>query len=383
MLGKTYRVVWIVAALLLASGVSYGQLARLAGKVIGEDGQPVKGAIVRVKRQAMPGGGKAKTNKRGEYLFGLLTIGTYDVTLEINGKEVSRINNIKPTSAGEPTELNFDLGKIKRARATAQSGQLTSSQLKDMTAAQRKSYQAALKKRRVQLGRNKALNDAFNAAMEAAQMKNYPLAITEFKKAAEADASQIAVWAQYAKTQAAFAETKRGDEAKQLRIGSIDSYRKALAIDPSHAAFRNNLALALIKNGNMDEGKVELEKAATLDPANGGKYYFNLGAVMVNRGNAVAAADAFRKATEISPNYSRAYYQLGIALMSSAAIDDNGVPTPVPGTIEAFQKYLEIDPQGTYAGGAKAMIQTLSTTVDLSYTNPDAKKRERRKRREP
>jgi tetratricopeptide (TPR) repeat protein len=217
--------------------------------------------------------------------------------------------------------------------------------------------------------------------MEATQLKNYPLAIAEFKKAAVEDATQVAVWAQYAKTQAAFAETKRGDEAKQLRIGSIDSYRKALAIDPSHAAFRNNLALELIKNGDMDEGKVELEKAATLDPANGGKYYFNLGAVMVNRGNAVAAADAFRKATEISPNYSRAYYQLGIALMSSAAIDDNGVPTPVPGTIEAFQKYVEIDPQGTYAGSARAMIQTLSTTVDLSYTNPDAKKRERRKRR--
>ena len=380
-MGKTYRVAWIVAALLLASGVSYGQQGRLAGRVIGEDGQPVRGAIVRVKRQAMPGGAKAKTNKRGEYLFAFLVMGVYDVTLEINGKEVSRVNNIKPNLAGDPAIQDFDLGKIKRDTAATQSGNLTSDQLKNMTAKQREAYQASLKKRRVQLGRNKALNDAFNAAMEAAQRKDYPLAITEFKKAAVADASQVAVWAQYAKTQAAFAETKRGDEAKQLRLGSIDSYRKALAIDPSHAAFRNNLALELIKNGEIDEGKVELEKAATLDPVNGGKYYFNLGAVMVNRGNAIAAADAFRKATEISPNYSRAYYQLGIALMRSAAVDDNGVPTPVPGTIEAFQKYVEIEPQGTYAPSAKAMIQTLSMAVDLSYTNPDAKKRERRKRR--
>ena len=381
MLGNTYRVAWIVAALLLASGVSYGQQGRLAGKVIGEDGQPVQGAIIRVKRQAMPGGAKTKTNKRGEYLFAFLVMGVYNVTLEINGKEVGRVNNINPALAGESETLDFDLAKVKSYTAAAQSGNLTSDQLKNMTSAQRKAYQASLKTRRQQLSKNKALNDAFNAAMEAAQMKNYPLAITEFKKAAVADATQVAVWAQYAKTQAAFAETKRGDEAKQLRTGSIDSYRKALAIDPSHAAFRNNLALELIKNGEIDEGKVELEKAATLDPANGGKYYFNLGAVMVNRGNAIAAADAFRKATEISPNYSRAYYQLGIALMSSAAIDDNGVPTPVPGTIEAFQKYVEIEPQGTYAPSAKAMIQTLSMAVDLSYTNPDAKKRERRKRR--
>jgi tetratricopeptide (TPR) repeat protein len=381
MLGKTYRVAWIVAALLLANGVAYGQVARLSGKVIGEDGQPVQGAIVKVKRQAMSGGGKVKTNKRGEYVFAFLRLGVYNVTLEINGEEVSRVINIKLLSFGEPRKLDFDLGKIKRDRATAQSGDLTSSQLKNMTSAQREAYQASLKKRRVQLSKSKALNDAFNAAMEAAQLKNYPLAIAEFKKAAVADATQVAVWAQYAKIQAAFAETKRGDEAKQLRTGSIDSYRKALAIDPSHAAFRNNLALELIKNGDLDEGKVELEKAATLDPANGGKYYFNLGAVMVNRGNVLAAVDAFRKATEISPNYGRAYYQLGIALMSSAEMDENGVLKPVPGTIEAFEKYIEVEPQGPYAVGAQAMIQTLSTAVATSYTNPDAKKRERRKRR--
>ncbi len=381
MLGKTYRVAWIVAALLLASGVSYGQRARLEGKVIGEDGQPVQGAIVKVKRQAMSGGAKVKTNKRGGYVFPFLAVGVYNVTLEINGEEVSRVIDIKLLSFGEPRKLDFDLGKIKRDRAAAQSGDPTSSQLKNMTAAQREAYQASLKKRRMQLSKSKALNDAFNSAMEAAQLKNYPLAIAEFKKAAEVDATQVAVWAQYAKTQAAFAETKRGDEAKQLRTGSIDSYRKALAIDPSDAAFRNNLALELIKNGDLDEGKVELEKAATLDPANGGKYYFNLGAVMVNRGNAIGAVDAFRKATEISPNYGPAYYQLGIALISSAEVDENGVPKPVPGTIEAFEKYIKVEPRGTYAASAKAMIQTLSTTVDLSYTNPDAKKRERRKRR--
>ena len=62
-------------------------------------------------------------------------------------------------------------------------------------------------------------------------------------------------------------------------------------------------------------------------------------------------------------------------------VHENGVPKPVPGTIEAFEKYIEVEPQGPYAAGAKAMIQTLSTAVATSYTNPDAKKRERRKRR--
>jgi hypothetical protein len=72
-------------------------------------------------------------------------------------------------------------------------------------------------------------------------------------------------------------------------------------------------------------------------------------------------------------------YQLGIVLMASAEVDDKGNIKPADGTVEAFQKYLEVEPNGPHAAEAQAMIATLEGSVDLSFENPDAKKRERRK----
>ena len=48
--------------------------------------------------------------------------------------------------------------------------------------------------------------------------------------------------------------------------------------------------------------------------------------------------------------------------------------TPVPGTTEAFQKYLELQPTGQYADASKEMLTTLGSSVDTKYQNPNAKK---------
>ena len=45
---------------------------------------------------------------------------------------------------------------------------------------------------------------------------------------------------------------------------------------------------------------------------------------------------------------------------------------PVAGTIEAFQTYLQLKPDGSYAESAKEMLATLGSTVDSSYKNPNA-----------
>jgi tetratricopeptide (TPR) repeat protein len=377
---RAYQVAFLAIALLLTSGIALGQNGRLAGRVIDENGEGVKDAVVRVERQSMSGKYEVKTNKRGEYLFGFLPMARYNVFLVINGKTMSQTNGIQPASAGEPTELDFDLGKIQKERTAANSGTMSEERLKSMSPQQRKRYEESLKKRRQEISKNKELNDAFNLGMEAVQARNYAAAITQFEKAATLDDEQIAVWAQLAQAQAKFADTKRGDEAKKIRAGAIASYQKALVLKPDEPGYRNNLALEFIKDGNVDEGQAELEKAATLDPENAGKYYYNLGAVMVNAGNTDGAINAFRKATEIDPDYAPAFYQLGIALMSAAGLDEQGNPKPAEGTIEAFEKYVELAPTGPFAASAKSMAETLKTTVATSYENPDAKKRKRRKK---
>jgi hypothetical protein len=48
------------------------------------------------------------------------------------------------------------------------------------------------------------------------------------------------------------------------------------------------------------------------------------------------------------------------------------------GTVEAFQKYLELAPTGVYAQPAKDMIASLGSTVDTNYKNPNAPKEEKK-----
>ena len=69
----------------------------------------------------MPGKAEVKTNKRGDYLFGFLQMGMYNVTLEVDGVEKARVNNIKPSSAGEATKLDFDLAQEAARRKAASS----------------------------------------------------------------------------------------------------------------------------------------------------------------------------------------------------------------------------------------------------------------------
>ena len=380
MFSIAYRTVLIAVVLVLSSTLSYGQMGRLGGKVLGEDGQPLKDAVIVAERQGMPGQQKVKSNKRGEYLFGFLPMGVYNVTLLVNGTERGKVNNLKPSSAGDATTLDFDLAKLARDRRAANAGRMTDEQLSSMSPDQRKAYEASLKKRRQQISRNKELNDAFNAGMDAMDARNYKAAIAGFEKAGEIEPKQVAPWAKLGEAKSKYAETLRGDEAKSARAGSIEAYLKALEVQPDNAGFRNNLALEMIKNGNSEEGFAELEKAATLDPDNAGKYYFNLGAVMINNQNTDGAVDAFRKAVEINPAYSPAHYQLGVTMMAQAKMGADGSIEPVPGTIEAFEACVKSNPSGPYAAQAQAMIQSLKGSVSTSYENPDAKKRKRRRK---
>jgi hypothetical protein len=41
--------------------------------------------------------------------------------------------------------------------------------------------------------------------------------------------------------------------------------------------------------------------------------------------------------------------------------------TAPPGTAEAFNKYLELQPQGTYADAAKQMLASIGATVETSF----------------
>ena len=361
----------LTAALLvtLLASSAIAQTGSLRGKVIDETGQGIRDAMVFIERIGVRGNYKVKTNKRGNYFHAGLPLGDYNVRLEINSKPVYSINGYR-LKLGEEKPLNFDLGEIKReAQATQQAGGPTRDQLAGMSEAQRKEYEKQLKAREQQISKNKKLNEAFNAAMEAKRLQDFDTAVQQFKSALEIDSEQHVIWGNMAEALSGLVSKKTGDARTATGEEAISAYRKAIELN-ADPAYHNNLGLLLIRLERVDEGAAELETAAQLAPENAGTYYFNLGATMVNTGNTDGAINAFTKATEVQPDFANAYYQLATVLVGTAQMKEDGSIVPAEGTVEAYQKYLDLEPQGPYAASAQAMVQSLTATLETTFEQP-------------
>lgn len=78
----------------------------LEGVVKDPTGRPIKGADVRIEAKNFSK--IVKTDASGHYISDGLAVGTYKVTLVVNGSVKASIMNAK-TQLGKPTQLNFDL----------------------------------------------------------------------------------------------------------------------------------------------------------------------------------------------------------------------------------------------------------------------------------
>jgi len=132
------------------------------------------------------------------------------------------------------------------------------------------------------------------------------------------------------------------------------------------AAYYNNLAEAYAKAGKVDDAVKTYAQAAQTDPSNAGQYYFNTGAVLTNAGKVDDAIAAFDKVIAADPNRAEAYYWKGVNLIGKATLQGDKMVAP-PGTAESFQKYLELQPTGTYADPAKQMLATIGASVETGF----------------
>ena len=386
---KLRNLVVATAGSLVLALTSFAQISAIEGDVKGEDGQPAVKAVVKIVRTDIKGNWKTETNKKGHYFYNGLPLGTYNITIEVNGKEVDGVNNIK-TRLGDPTPVNFDLQKIASAKAAQQAQMqqqaaggaapaLTKEQERGMSKEQKEAYEKATKEREAAMKKNKELNDAFNAGMTAMQNKDYDAAIASLSKASEMDPKQIAVWSNLAEAYVQSASKKTGAEFDSTMAKGFEAFQKAIELNPNDGGLHNNYALALSKAKKFPEMQAELEKAAQINPAGAGQYYYNLGATLVNSGQNEPAGVAFKKAIELDPKHADSYYQYGVFLVGKASFDAAGKVTPVPGTVEAFQKYLELDPSGKFADQAKAMLTSFDAKLDTTYKNPSAPAQKKKK----
>jgi tetratricopeptide (TPR) repeat protein len=362
---------------LVFSGALMAQMSQIEGVVKDENGQPLKDAVIIIERKDIKGTYKLKTKKKGDYLHAGLPLGQYKVSLEVNGQIVDSVDNVR-TTLGEPRNVSFDMQKRKQEQAAvqkaAESGTLTQEQARDMSPEQKAAIEKQMKERAAAMAKNKELNDAFNQGMEAMKTKQFDAAIAAFEKAGTLDPKQHVIWGNLAETYGEISKSKTGAERDAALAKSIENYNKAIELVPADASYRNNYALVLARAGKFPEMEQQLNQAVQIDPANAGRYYFNMGAVLTNSNQVDAACNAFKKATEVDANYADAFYQYGLCLTAKATAKPDGSLVFPEGTAEAFQKYLALRPDGPNAEAAKSMLATMGSKVETQYTAPGAKK---------
>ena len=317
-----------------------------------------------------------KTNKKGEYFSLGISPGKYNVTLyksaddQKAGKEADHANGFQVQL--DENNLDFDLKKEQENQAKGVG--LTPEQLKQMQEQQAKQQK--------EQNTVKSLNDKLNAAKTAAEAGDFDTAIAQLNDANQIDPSRDLIWfklGDYYRLSA----TKQTDTAeKQKRYGSaIEAYQKAIQLkqaaptdkDPTAAAkalaaYYNNLAEAYAKSNKVDEAVKTYALAAQQDPSAASQYYFNTGAVLTNAGKVDDAIAAFDKVIAADPNKADAYYWKGVNMIGKATLQGDKMVAP-PGTAEAFQKYLELQPTGTYAEPAKQMLTSIGASVETSFGN--------------
>ena len=273
-----------------------------------------------------------------------------------------------------------------------------------------------------------AVNDKIRAAAEMmhAQPPNYDQAIATLKEAKQMAPNADVVWyelgvayLQSAKTQTDAAEsTKRGTEAYKNLERAIALYKRnsesqrqqadsqggggldmsRLKSQPTRvtgapeptkpeasrtdnhklAAYYDMLGEAASQLGKTDEAAKNFQQAAQLDSAEAATYYFNLGIILRNTARTVdekkKAVEAFDKAIAADPNKADAYYVKGEVLFGMATTDSNGKTVAPPGTVEALQKYVELQPNSPNAGQAKSFLAALNAPAASNGTDKGTSK---------
>jgi len=224
------------------------------------------------------------------------------------------------------------------------------------------------------------LNEKLNAAKTASDAGDYETAIATLNEATQIDGTRDLLWFKLGDAYRGSAPKQTDPAEKQKRYEmAAANYQKAIDLrgaseqaqkDPDNkakmAAYYNNLAEAYSKSNKVDDSVANYNKAAELDPPRAAMYYFNEGAVLTNAGKVDDAIVAFEKVIAADPTKAAAYYWKGVNLIGKATLKGDKMVAP-PGTAEAFQKYLELEPEGKLAQPAKDMLASIGATVETGY----------------
>ena len=158
---------------------------------------------------------------------------------------------------------------------------------------------------------------------------------------------------------------------------AINTLEQAAMLKPAAGTYME-LGTDLAQVGKMPEAIAACDRLLTVDSTAKNMQagcYKNVAIVLTNKGKLLDSIAPLQKVTLLNPQDSLAWKLLGDSLLStitSKSQDGKIVYVIPPGTVEAYQRYLQLDPNGPYAGQVKSALEGLA-----QFTKPPADKKEK------
>jgi tetratricopeptide (TPR) repeat protein len=267
---------------------------------------------------------------------------------------VDRFDNVKFTS-GEDALQDFDLSRAEYVN------KLPPDQKKALEEAKKKN--AEINKENQSVGK---LNDLLKQARADNAAKKYDDAATAMLQATTLKPDAAVLWLELGIAQTG---QKKYDDA-------LVSLKKALDLDTNskkpnpdvEAADNNALGEVYANTNKIPDATAAYDAAAKLQPTNAGMFYTNETIVLSRAGQTDATIAAADKAIAADPNKAIAYYLKGQALISKATVDPKTqkIVAP-PGTADAYNKYLQLAPDGPMAPEAKSVLAEIGEKINTKY----------------
>jgi tetratricopeptide (TPR) repeat protein len=296
------------------------------------------------------------TDSNGDFKGDGIKPDDYYVTLFATpDKAVDRTDNPVKMTAGQDTLQDFDLSRPEYVK------KLPPEQQKALEEAKKKNGE--IMKENANVGK---LNDLLKQARADNQAKKYDDAAAAMQQAVAIKQDASVLWLEYGIAQTG---QKKYDDATTSLKKAIDLDTASKKPNPEvQAAADNALGEALASSNKIPDATAAYDAAAKLQPSNAGMYYTNETIVLSRGGQSDAIIAAADKAIAADPTKPVPYYLKGQALIAKATVDPKTqkIVAP-PGTAEAYNKYLELAPNGPMAPEAKNILAEIGEKVNNKY----------------
>jgi len=302
--------------------------------------------------------------KMVDFVKGVKVVAGTDVLQDIDMSRQEYIDKM-------PAEQRKQLEDLKKANSEAIKANKIINQLNaDLRAVNEDIAQAENARTQVahDLGANASATD-IDAKVNAIRAAKYTDIETMMTRDTALKPDEPILWTELGRAQIGL---KKYDQAET-------TYKKALALEsaakkPNPEVIGNiNAGLGEIyaRTGKAPEATAAFDAAVKADPTRASFYLRNEAVIYFQEKNSAAQIAAADEAIKVSPNDAILYYIKGQGLIQNATVDPKTQRIVLPpDCTAAYQKYLELSPNGPYSGEVKGILSQAGEKISSSYKAP-------------